>query len=771
MKTLTRHRKHSRPKHCQAAIPRPSVTVFLALFLLGLIGLLGCGGNSNSGGSQSGTQLSGNWQFTMQAPPDGSFVGGLQGGFVLQNGGSVTGAAVFSIALPEPPPTPPTVCSSGSASISGTISGQNVNLTAVAGNQTFTFIGMLSGHSTLTGTYSSTAGTAADGSPCGTAQTGLSWSASSVPPLTGAFQGNFHSTQSGTNFRNQDFAVSGAFAQGPNTGASNATVTGTLIFQDPITLANDYPCLTQASVNGQISGNLVTLQIFASNGLDVGQIGGITASAPVTFDSTQGGYVLHNIGSTGVGYAVINTKTCPGVSLTNPGDSGNICLAFGSSTACTQPITLSPFALTFPPQLLGSTPTSQTITLTNTDPSGAALTGLSLLFIENDSDLFYFNGGGDFNGIPNFVEQDSCASPFGSPFTLAAQQSCSITIAFSPQESCPWIPFGSVPAGDSPSKCPSALTGSLTVNNVPQSADQDNSFSVPIKGLGISAVVPSTPELDFGAEALGESSQVQTLAFTNQGVNPVQILSAANSPCTYVPSNKPLELPRPLINDGAVGGIQVVRTDGQGATISADQANNTVEYSCDADSQSNQPNFQISLSTCLGRVLAPQQSCTLEVTFVPQPGTNQAGVLGNGLDYFLELNTLQCTSPSSTDCEIDAGRFPVELKSNPPSPLRMSPAAGLGFGLQTKGTNSAPQTVTLYNDPADPNTETVNFAGKLVQGDYAETDTCPFSLTPGASCTLTIIFSPRVTGSDPGTITLSYNNGQFQTIYLRGSGQ
>ena len=98
-------------------------------------------------------------------------------------------------------------------------------------------------------------------------------------------------------------------------------------------------------------------------------------------------------------------------------------------------------------------------------------------------------------------------------------------------------------------------------------------------------------------------------------------------------------------------------------------------------------------------------------------------------------------------------------------------AAGLNFGLQAKGTNSTPLTVTLYNDPSDPNTETVDFAGKLVQGDYTESDTRPFSLTPGASCTLTIVFTPRVTGSDPGTITLSYNNGQVQTIYLRGSGE
>ena len=596
MKMLNRHRKRERTSNQPRAILRAAVNGLLLFLVLTLIELSGCGGTSGAGDPPPGTQLSGNWQFTMQAPPDGSYVGGLQGGFLLQNGGSVTGGAVFSVAIPQPPPTPPVVCSSGSTTVSGGTSGQNVNLTAVAGNQTFTLTGTLSANnSTLTGTYSSTAGTAADGSPCGTVQSGLTWSASSVSPLTGAFQGNFHSTQSGTAFRNQDFVVSGAFSQGPNTGASNATVTGTLIFQDPLTLANDYPCLTQASVNGQISGNVVTLQMFGSDGLDVGQIGGITATAPVTFDSTQSGYVLHNTGSAGSGYAIVNTKSCPGVSVLNPGDSGNLCLAFGTTTACTQPITLSPFSLTFPAHLLGATPTTQTITLTNTDPAGSTLSGLRLSFLESDSDLVYPDGGGDFNGISNFIEQDSCASLHGSSFSLGPQQSCTITIAFSPQEGCPWIPFGSAPQGAAPAKCPSALAATLTVNNVPHSADQDSSFSVPIKGTPLSVIVPSPPELDFGAEAVGESSEAQTVAFTNQGTDPVQILSAANAPCTY--SRNPTELPRPVVDNGAVGGFQVARTDGLGATIFADQANNTVGYYCDADSQSGQPNLQISLNT------------------------------------------------------------------------------------------------------------------------------------------------------------------------------
>jgi hypothetical protein len=158
---------------------------------------------------------------------------------------------------------------------------------------------------------------------------------------------------------------------------------------------------------------------------------------------------------------------------------------------------------------------------------------------------------------------------------------------------------------------------------------------------------------------------------------------------------------------------------------------------------------------------------------VPQPGTNLAGAQGNGLDYFLQLNTLQCSSSSNVaaNCEIDSGRFPVELRTNPPSPLRMSPGAGLDFGYVGANRSSSPQTITLLNDPNDPNAAIVNFSGKVVKGDYTETDDCGSSLAQGSSCTITVTFKPKVVGFDPGTITISYNNGQIQTIYLRGTGQ
>jgi len=767
----------------------------LTTLLLGMTMLSACGGGSSSSNPQNHATLSGNWQFAMHTPTDKSFQGVssplpictsaagegppiCSGGFLFQDKGSVTGALSYAIADQNG-----VLCNSGSAAVSGTVSGQNVTINAMAAGQVFSLTGTLSSDgSTITGTYSSTDGVAQGGSACGTAQSGLQWTATSVPPLTGTIKGFFHSTRG--QLQDQNFRLTGTLTQGENIGASNATVTGTLSFVDPVSLQSNYPCFDTASVNGEISGNIAILQIIASNGANIGQIGGITNSgvSTVTFDSTANGRVLHS--SVPPGYAISSTRPCPGISISNPGDSGNICLALNGSNACNQPILLSPPTLTFPfqpppqtpgsillSQTLGSSATSQAVTITNNDPSGSTLNGLTLNF--RLATGTQFPGLSDFNGLPNFTEQDNCAASAGTPFSLSPGQSCSVTVSFTPQQSCPWLPYGSPASldGVAPSLCPFPMTASLIVSS-PASADSDTDFAVSITGFGASAVQPSTPEIDFGAEAIAQPSTPQTLTFTNRSANAVQILG--NAACVNPPGAGVNTLPHPLLSSSPVAGLQVV-ANGSGSltNITPDFSSGSVLYRCDSDSGNSSPNFQISADTCTGNLLNPQASCSLQLSYAPQPNT----LLNSGLDYFLQLNTVQCANGVIADCEIDSGRFPVELRANPPSPLRMSPSAGLDFGVQPIGDPTfvpVPKTITLFNDPSDPNSATVNFIGKIqVTGNYVEFDDCPFSLTPGNSCTITVTFNPKGEGFSSGTLTINYSPEPTsipQTIYLRGTG-
>jgi hypothetical protein len=442
-----------------------ALCLHMCLFLIlatGTLMLSSCGSSSSSNPAQD-LSLAGNWQFTMAPPSDGSFLGGLEGGFLLQTSSTVKGTANYAVSLTNllvP-------CSTGSAPITGTFKNQAVSLTAIAGTQTFTLTGTLSLDGlSMSGTYDSTAGTAGNGSPCGTAQTGLQWNAVFVPPLEGSIQGTFHSAGGAAGLNEQEFLVTGALNQADNTGARSAAITGNLTFVNVLTNKSDYPCFASASVTGQVSGNLTTLQLVGADGTEWGFIGepfgslGGTGISPVTLQSMSGGYVLQGAGPS----YLVATPACPGsLSGTSAsGDFGNICLALNGASACQEPITLAPSYLTFSSQMVGAPATTQVITLTNVSASSLNLT----LNLTNNS------------GAINFAETDTCGAnglpSGGQPFQMIAAQFCAVSITFQPLEICS--------PGTPPDKCPAPLTATLTVTD----PNDGMIFSAPITGAATS---------------------------------------------------------------------------------------------------------------------------------------------------------------------------------------------------------------------------------------------------------------------------------------------
>src|SRR5205807_8040797 len=59
-----------------------------------------------------------------------------------------------------------------------------------------------------------------------------------------------------------------------------------------------------------------------------------------------------------------------------------------------------------------------------------------------------------------------------------------------------------------------------------------------------------------------------------------------------------------------------------------------------------------------------------------------------------------------------------------------------------------------------------------VTGDFAQTNNCSSTLAPGASCTVSVTFTPRMTGTRSGTLTVSddASNGSPQSTSLSGTG-
>ena len=120
-------------------------------------------------------------------------------------------------------------------------------------------------------------------------------------------------------------------------------------------------------------------------------------------------------------------------------------------------------------------------------------------------------------------------------------------------------------------------------------------------------------------------------------------------------------------------------------------------------------------------------------------------------------------------------------------PMVTLSAGSLNFGSQTEGTSSPAQTVTVQNSgsaslsniaitlsesSASSSVEKIsaNDAG-ISSHDYSATTTCGSTLAAGASCTVSVTFSPTTTGSLPGSLQVSDNAaGSPQTVSLAGTG-
>ncbi len=95
-------------------------------------------------------------------------------------------------------------------------------------------------------------------------------------------------------------------------------------------------------------------------------------------------------------------------------------------------------------------------------------------------------------------------------------------------------------------------------------------------------------------------------------------------------------------------------------------------------------------------------------------------------------------------------------------------ATSLTFGSQLVGTSSGAQFTTLTNTGS----ATLTFSA-VVSGDFAfgGVGTCGSSVAPGASCTISVKFTPTAAGTRTGTLTLTDNTGNSpQTISLTGIG-
>jgi len=163
----------------------------------------------------------------------------------------------------------------------------------------------------------------------------------------------------------------------------------------------------------------------------------------------------------------------------------------------------------------------------------------------------------------------------------------------------------------------------------------------------------------------------------------------------------------------------------------------------------NAADFILKPTNC-GQSLAVGTSCTFNIVFTAQAVGNRSATL-QVLD-----NSAQ--SPRNV---LLAG---VGLA---PPTVALSPTS-LNFAAQAVGTTSPGQSITLTTSGSGT---LANLSISTTIGDFRESDTCGSSVPGGASCTITVTFTPTAIGNRTGTLVIASNaaNGT-QMVSLSGSG-
>jgi hypothetical protein len=153
-------------------------------------------------------------------------------------------------------------------------------------------------------------------------------------------------------------------------------------------------------------------------------------------------------------------------------------------------------------------------------------------------------------------------------------------------------------------------------------------------------------------------------------------------------------------------------------------------------------------NTC-GSSVAPQAHCLISVTFHPTGTGRRTGTL-----------TVKHNAPGSPHTISLAGQGIL-------LPLLDLSSKSLDFPAQIVGTASAAQNITLIN----AGNARLEIASILAGGDYSQSNTCGQGLKPGASCAISVTFTPPALGTSIGTLVVNDNApGSPHLVTLTGHG-
>ena len=599
-------------------------------------------------------------------------------------------------------------------------------------------------------------------------------------------------------------------------GGHDNTVTGNLVVDTGITQGggihvgqrfNSTPVgLTTISNNtlirdGDLDPNwqvgVGALWFDGSQGAITGPIN-VTIAGTGTFalqEQTGGAATFSNVTATGVnGPAAVYNCEGGGFTVTDGGGNSGIsgtpyCGPWPAPVYPPYPasgVTASPSALNFGSVATGATSAAQTVTVSNPTGSAASVSSISV--------------SGDFS------QTNTCGS------SIAAGGSCTVSVKFAPTAT-------------------GTRTGSLTVN----AGGVTNTVSLSGTGTAPGPVLSANPaSLSFGRTLVGSAASPQTMTVTNSGTTSATVSGvtvtgdfsqtnnctsiAVGGSCSVTVTFKPTasgtrtgtltvtsnanNSPTTASLSGSAIGSTTNIAAGQPASASSannpyvaanltdpdpstywESANGSFPQWAQVDLGQNYSIGQVILklppSTAWGArtetlsLLGSTHGSNFSTivgsagyTFDPNANNNTVTITFNATTArYVRVNITANTGWSAgqlSDFEV----FPAAGGGSSSATLSVAPAS-LTFASQALNTTSSAQTVTVNNT----GTAAASVSVIATSGDFSQTNTCGTSIAAGASCTVSVKFTPVASGTRTGSLTIASNaSNSPATVALTGTG-
>jgi hypothetical protein len=361
------------------------------------------------------------------------------------------------------------------------------------------------------------------------------------------------------------------------------------------------------------------------------------------------------------------------------------------------------------------------------------------------------------------------------------------------------VPGSLVPTGSSVftvSAGAGTAAGTYPVTVIGNSGNTTHAVTVDVV-VPVTQVLLSTVSLTFASQNVGTPSPTQTVTLQNTGGTRLTITSIvasgafsqtntcgasvkANHSCTITVTFTPTAVGAATgaitITDADPTSPQVVNLSGTGVAPAVTLYPPTLTFPSQPVGTPSQPltttlsnvgsaslninsiSFSganpgdFSQTNNCGSSVAVGASCSISVTFTPAASGGRAATLN-----------VSDNTPEGTDS--------VNLTGTGSSITATLTPTSVDFGNQTVGTKSSPQVFTLTNTgSSNVGITNITTAGTNA-ADFSASNNCGATLKPGASCAISVTFTPSASGSRSANLSVTDNAGTgSQSASLTGSG-